>query len=337
MKMKSMVLFAVALGFGTIAMLGVQKALSKDGPKKEDTVKVLMATSDIAPGVPLDATNTAFKAWPKSSLPEGVVTKTEEYENRSLMVRTFSGEIILLAKLGEPGFHSLTGDIPEGMRVVTVPVDATKTHSGLMMPGNSVDVLVTYKARDKKNTIVSKTRAVLEHIKVFATDNRRDMKGSDVQESNAAKNVSLLVTPDQANLLMLAENKGKLHLALRRDDDDTPANAVSVDESVFEDAAVGFGEDGNSDDAEGGDTRQFLDKAQAKKEPEVEKAPEKPRWKMTIYSGKDPKVEEVELPVLPEAPLAPPPARSGSPSADAGSSGAKGVFKGLVIRFFAGV
>jgi pilus assembly protein CpaB len=335
MKMKSMVLFAVALGFGTIAMLGVQKALSKDAPKKEDTIKVLTATADIVPGVPLDATNTTFKAWPKATVPEGAVTKTEEYENRSLLVRTYAGEIILQAKLGEPGFHSLTGDIPEGMRVVTVPVDATKTHSGLMMPGNAVDVLVTYKSRNKNNTIVSKTRSVLENIKVFATDNRRDMKGADIQESNAAKNVSLLVTPDQANLLMLAENKGKLHLALRREGDDSQANAATVDEDVFEDAAVSYGETGNAEDQEGGDVRQFLDKSQAAKKEtvvEAEKPPEKPKWKVTIYSGTEAKVEEIELP---ETPVSVPAVES--PSADAGAAGSKGLLKGLVIRFFAGV
>lgn len=344
MKMKSMVLFAVALGFGTVAMLGVQKALSKGGPKKDDSIKVLVAAVDLQPGVPLDATNSTFKSWPKSSVPEGAVTKPEQYENRSLLAPAVAGEMILQGKLGEPGFHSLTRDIPEGMRVVTVPVDATKTHSGLMMPGNRVDVVVTYKSRNKLNTIISKTKTVLENIKVFATDNRRDLKGVENAEANAAKNISLLVTPDQGNLVMLAQNKGTLHLALRRDGDETEGNAAPVDEDAFEDAAIGVGSsDGEMTDEEGspegGNVRQFLEKSQGKSDktaeaPAATDTPDKPKWKVTIYAGGEAKEVEIDIP---EEPKVVP--TSTSPSAEAGGSGgaeAKDMLKGMIFKFFAG-
>lgn len=345
MKMKSVMLFVVAIGCGTVAMLGVQKVLSKDrGPKKEDTVKVLVATAEIHPGVPLDATNTAFKAMAKASLPEGVVTSAEQYEKKTLRVRAYPGDLILEAKLGDG--LGIAGDIPEGMRVVTISVDATKTHSGLMLPGNRVDVLATYRARkagsSNSSQTVQRTRMVLENIQVFATDNRRDAGGKEAGD-NTAKNVSLLVSPEQANLLMLAESKGKLHLTLRGDRDAITGKPLTVDDDDFDGAAVGIGEpegDGAEEapvvKKENSDLRSYLENAEpaADVKPVVVEAPAAPKWKVSIYAGGEVKVHEVDLPPEPVTEAAPKSEPAGEPK-ETSATGEK--IKSLVIKFFAGV
>ena len=126
------------------------------------------------------------------------------------------------------------------MRAVTVSVDPTKTHSGQIQPNDRVDVLVTYKTRSTRG-MITRTKAVLEYIQVFSVDNRRAGLAGETEEA-AAKNISLLVTPDQANLLMLAENKGKLHLALRHKTDSDPAKPAMMDDSFFDDVDTQLGE-----------------------------------------------------------------------------------------------
>ena len=60
MKMKSLVLLAMAIGCGFVAMLGVRQVLSGD-KKPVETAKVLEAVTNIMPGVPLDDTNVVLK------------------------------------------------------------------------------------------------------------------------------------------------------------------------------------------------------------------------------------------------------------------------------------
>jgi pilus assembly protein CpaB len=78
MKIKSVLLLAVALGCGLVAMLGVQQALS--GNKEDDggVTRVLVATTEINPGTRLDETNSIFKEWPANAIPQGAVTSSEE-------------------------------------------------------------------------------------------------------------------------------------------------------------------------------------------------------------------------------------------------------------------
>ena len=314
MKMKSMVLFAVAIGLGLFAMLGVQKVMSQN-QTEEEYAQVLVAVTDIAPGVPLDESNVTFRRWPLEAVPEGAVTNEEQYVERALKGFTVTGEVIMVAKLGEKGVFGASSEIPEGMRAVTVSVDPTKTHSGQIQPGDRVDVLVTYKTRVQTG-MISRTKAVLEYIKVFSVDSRRASVGGETDEVSA-KNISLLVDPDQANLLMLAENKGTLHLALRHKSDDEPAKAAAVDDTFFDelDTQLGVRETQEAEDrkVEMPDsiaqalanefTGQGTSPAGPSESSPADASAGNPpgsaapsTWKIQIYAGEQLRIEEVELP-----------------------------------------
>lgn len=318
MKMKSMVLFAVAIALGLFAMLGVQEVMSQNQNESE-YAQVLVAVTDIGPGIPLDETNVAFKRWPLEAVPQGAVTKEEEFVERALKGGTVAGEVIMLAKLGEKGVFGASSEIPEGMRAVTVSVDSTKTHSGQIQPGDRVDVLVTYKSRTPLG-MITKTKAVLEFIKVFSVDSRRASAAGESEEA-IAKNISLLVLPDQANLLMLAQNKGTLHLALRHKTDSEPAKAATVDDSFFDEVDTQVGV---SDPAEEhGDLHPEPELAEAPNPESITQALERElsgqgtpsgnspagpsatpipaeteptTWKIQIFAGEEVRIEEVKLP-----------------------------------------
>jgi pilus assembly protein CpaB len=317
MKMKSIVLLAMAIGCGLVAMLGVQQVLSGDRKPPVETGKVLVSLTNIMPGQPLDDTNVAFKDWPKDKVPEGAVIKPEQYTERSLRVSAVPNEPIMLAKLNEKGVFGGSSEIPKGMRVATVPVNMTQTHSGLILPGDRVDVVVTYSLNVANYGQIKKTKTILQYLEVFSTDNIRQsaVPNGENKEVNA-KNISLLVTPDQYNLLMLAESKGTLSLALRRRDDSAEVHPMAVDDPTFEGARPGRGQnnkkDGSGDEGsvaeEGSDgVRTALDKeskknADAKDTKVAEKdQTARPTWKLRIYEGDKVRDEEVELPEEPAA------------------------------------
>lgn len=327
MKLKSLVLMAIAAACGLVAMVGVQQVLSGDKQEKREVGVVLVAITDIPPGHPLNETNTTFKEWPKESIPEGAVISKEQFEQRSLRVGAVPNEVIMQAKLGRKGDIGVSSAIPEGMRVATVQVNTTKTHSGSIMPGDRVDVVVTYKSKAPGLGMVTKTKTVLEFIQVFATDNIRQgsatSNASGEQTEINAKNISLLVTPDQYNLLMLAETKGQLTLALRSAGDESIADAKPVDDLIFDDAATSRGTVGREEndeeqlasvegsDGQKSDVRSFLEQEEAKKNAQSAggngnektananvkelKKPKGPTWTIRVYDGGELREEEVEL------------------------------------------
>lgn len=318
MKLKSLMLLGVAAVCGLVAMLGVQQAMSGSREPEVPKRKVLVATADITPSAPLDDTNSSFKDMPEGTIPEGAITDREQHQERGLKRGAFPGDVITLSKLGEKGQLRASMEIPDGMRVVTVSVNLTKTHSGLILPGDRVDVQVTYKARDLVAGMVTRTKTLLEYVKVFATDSVRDANNTENGEVHA-KNISLLVTPEQANLLMLAESKGNLTLALRSKDDTKSVQTQALSEIDLDTLRIGRG---NPDEpAEGseaaeaaagseapatGDVRSFLTGrsaqpvAAAVPAPEAESppavAPPKRTWTIEIFHGQEKRVEEIELP-----------------------------------------
>ena len=158
MKTKSLVLMAVALGCGLVAMLGVKQHLSNKNAAPVETVDVLVASIDIEPNEWLDESNTEFKPFPVDAVVEGAITERAMADERPLMTSVFAGEFIIERKLGEKGVRGAAGQIPAGMRLVSLKVDATTSHSGLMMAGNHVDVLCTFDKKTPEGTTAYQTR-----------------------------------------------------------------------------------------------------------------------------------------------------------------------------------
>lgn len=231
MKNKSLLLLLVAAGCGLVAMLGVQQLLS--GGKSTPKTRILVAKTDIEAGVELDKTNVGFKEWPADAIPEGAVQTEDQFAERALKHRAIPGQPILITELGEKGEFGLHMQIPTSMRVVTVPVTATMTHSGLLRPGNFVDVSAVIETNVKGGGKRVEVKPVLQCIQVFAvgsqivgSEGSKDPKAADV------KNVSFLVYPLQAQLMQLAnkQSNGGLQFALRSSSDKNLVNARDLND-----------------------------------------------------------------------------------------------------------
>ncbi|MCA9052920.1 MAG: Flp pilus assembly protein CpaB [Planctomycetaceae bacterium] len=238
MKPKTVVLLAVAVGSGLLAMIGVQQAMStSQQAQPEETVKVLTALTDIQIGVPLqEATNVEFQEVPKSGVVvDDAILSAEQFEKRSPLYAIKAGDMIRLSKLSAPGVHGKSQQIPTGMRVLTIPVDDTGSFAGLLSPGDRVDVMVTYNYRDQRGRQQTQTKTLLEFVEVFATDDKTareaDVKGGEGKSKT--RTVQLLLAPEHVPYVKLAESKGKLALSWRRRDDDELASVGPINEELF--------------------------------------------------------------------------------------------------------
>lgn len=213
MRLKPMLLLALASGCGLVAMVLFQQATKGNTAIVEETLSILVITAEVTPGTLLNEENVEFRDLPISVVPEDAVTLPEEFEERAIRVQAFPGDFVTLGKLSGKGDHAPSQDIPSGMVCVTILVDSAMTSSGLLTPGDRVDLLVTFTMQGQaRGGKVVKT--VLEFVKVFSIGAERVLREAGAGE-NKAKTITLMVDPQQAMLVKLAEDVGRLHLVLR--------------------------------------------------------------------------------------------------------------------------
>jgi Flp pilus assembly protein CpaB len=90
-----------------------------------------------------------------------------------------------------------------------------------VLPGSRVDVLITLNPNPNLNRPESISRTILQNIQVLASGQvtQPDKDGTPIKVSV----VTLLLTPDQAELLTLAAQEGKVQMALRNTLDTWPS------------------------------------------------------------------------------------------------------------------
>jgi pilus assembly protein CpaB len=224
---RTILVLMLALVSGISAVVGVRRIIgnSEQTPKAE-TVKVIVAAQELPPGelVPQSALKTS--EFLKGSVPAGVITNIEEAAGRAALVPIGPDEPVLESKLAPKGVGGgLAALVPIGMRAVCIQIaNVAAGHAGLIMPKNRVDVLFssTDQGADDQ-TGGGSTTMLLQNVEILAVDRKIYVSGENKAETSELRSVTLVVTPNQANQLDLAQNKGVLHLALRNPKDELTA------------------------------------------------------------------------------------------------------------------
>ena len=286
-------------------------------------VKILVAKLDIDPGIPLDDSNVGFREWPKENAPEGCITRKEEFAEHALKIRVSPNMPVLLPYLGPKGQVGISSMIPKGMTLVTLPVDSTQTHSGLLRAGSYVTVSCVVDRPGREGRVASSIKTVLKRVKVIAVGDK--IAGTDVatKEANAVKveNISFVTYPRQAMLLNLAKvvSNGRMQFAMLGEEDKSVDDTQDLDEaSLAKRTNELFGDKGsellenplNIAKPEpvskvrptGSSFSEYLKQQPvAPQVAELGKNPSRPTWRVEIYSGSKKEVHEHELPEEPVA------------------------------------
>ena len=113
--------------------------------------------------------------------------------------------------------EGLTALIEPGMRAVSVQVNEISGVSGFIQPGTRVDVLFT---RTFSNGDAA-TTTILQNIKVVAYGRQLDASAKlDSRDTTRPTVATLLVTQEEAQKVVLAQQRGRIRLVLRNGLDD---------------------------------------------------------------------------------------------------------------------
>ena len=215
---------------GLVGVMLITRYLSNVQAFTKDLGNVVVAKQEIPLGEKITAEHLALAPIPNGSLPEGVFRKMDDVVGRVAITPIGIRETITNMKLAPAGTGGgLSAVIPEGYRAMTVKVDDVVGVSGFIMPGSFVDVVaivVPLAQREAANGPISKI--VLQNIKVLASGAKIDSPENQ-RTPSAVTAVTLQVTPEQAEKLVLAANEGKLQLVMRNytDQEDTQTKGAN--------------------------------------------------------------------------------------------------------------
>ena len=220
------VLMGIGLaGFGAVAWINLHPASPPPRDRRAaptTRLPLLVAAKPLRAGTLLKPEDLAVEQRPPKDVPAGARIDTPAARNDLLgaMVRRnlAKGEAVLSADALNPGDRGfLAAVLGTGMRAVTVGVDAVSGLAGLVWPGDRVDLILTQTQEGSgvppSHRVSGET--VLHDVRVLAID-RQLIQGatSESPESQAARTVTLEVTPADAERVMVAGRLGHLSLSV---------------------------------------------------------------------------------------------------------------------------
>jgi pilus assembly protein CpaB len=220
---RMLLLAGAALALSVLVTFGVYRLLRNRLSKPDEFVEIVVAAEKLPLGSKITPEKVRAVSWPRAGAIDGSFRTVQEVVGRGVVVPIYPNEPVLDAKLApkEAG-AGLTTVIPEGMRAVAVKVNDVIGVAGFVVPGTHVDVIVSGSAED--NTKAETSKVILENIQVLAAgqniEQTADGKPQNVQV------ITLLVTPEDSEMLALASIDGKIHLSLRN-----PLDAVRAQPS----------------------------------------------------------------------------------------------------------
>jgi pilus assembly protein CpaB len=175
-------------------------------------------------GEVLKAEDLILTDWPSSVPLPDTFTKIGDLAGRAVIYPVAASEPILESYLAAPGSGiGLTTKIPEGMRATSVKSDEVVGVAGFLFPGSHVDVLVTLRS-DRMPT--PGTQIVLQDVEVLTIGQK--LQPDPQGKPETVNVVTLLLTPEDAQKLVLASTLGSIQFVLRNSADHTRVKAMAV-------------------------------------------------------------------------------------------------------------
>jgi len=215
-KLRPWLMLLLALGSGGLAAYLALNYLREQAtplmsaaPRK---TSIVLAARGLPIGAVITDQDVKVVGWPGDAVPSGYIGSLKDAIGRGVITPVAENEPLLASKVST---FDQGGGLPiiikDGMRAMSVRVDEVIGVAGFVLPDTHVDVLLTL---DKgENRPQSLTRTILQNVTVLAAGQQvqRDKEG----KPQTVTVITLLVTLDDAELLVLAGKEGRIQLALR--------------------------------------------------------------------------------------------------------------------------
>ena len=236
----TLLIIAVGLGvlgaFLTMLYLKARESSLRDMLKpKSEPIAIVVASKDLLKGDILDTSSLSIRKIPSNFVDANAV-RPQQFDaiaGKVIQQNLATGKMLLHSFVAAEFPLDFSDTIDIKRRAMTIQVDEMSTFTGLLRPGNRIDLFVNISNVEgsQKNIV-----PVLENVEVLTTgrDSARDYSekvrflrgGVDPGINQNFTTVTLNVTPKEGAILATAKDKGDL-LALLRNRKDTSGSGFS--------------------------------------------------------------------------------------------------------------
>jgi pilus assembly protein CpaB len=214
----------VAISLAVLAgLLGYadRRGAEKEARKGWDIVPVVVAGVDIDEGSTLTMDMIAQSGMPSKFVTPSVI-KPDNYSyvvGQKVMVNLKKGDPLVWTQFeSSKGLERLSKAVQKNFRAITIDVNERNGVGGWIRPNDHVDILATIKDPQSSE---NETMTLLQNVLVLATGKitgNTNVNLLAVHERHY-DTVTVLMLPEEAEILNLSMELGKISLTLRNDDD----------------------------------------------------------------------------------------------------------------------
>jgi pilus assembly protein CpaB len=226
-RTRTLVVVGIAIVLASLASLGMYRAVERIPVREVEiaTAHAVVAARPLPMGTLLTRDDVKVVAWPARTPVSAGFASVDQVTNRGVTTALAENEPLTEGKLAPVGAGGgLPPSIPKGMRAISVRVNEVIGVAGFIVPGASVDVVVTLRSGNES----SMSRVVVSNVQVLTSGTRSDQQNAKDGPQIASSVVTLMVTPADAERIALAGAEGQIMLMLRNPLDTVPTTTEGI-------------------------------------------------------------------------------------------------------------
>nr|MBP9838238.1 Flp pilus assembly protein CpaB [Pseudomonadota bacterium] len=200
---------------------------------QDDLVSIPTPSRNIARGERVEALPLTYIKWPKSRISEEYLNDPSNYKNFTTLTPLPKLLPIPLSAISNKvnDKNQVAEAIPQGMRAITVKVDAESAVEGWAQSGNYVDVILVKLNKENENGLEAKV--IAENIKILSAGSSALSAATDSTAPKAPSTATLLTSQEDALKIKTAASLGKLTFALRGTGDQLKTDTTVMDQRAL--------------------------------------------------------------------------------------------------------
>jgi pilus assembly protein CpaB len=210
--------------------------------------EVIVAARDLPAGQLLEPAMLALRKMPRDFLPSGALSGSQAKAiiGERLAIGLRRGDPLQAGIITSRDNQILSNLVHEGGRALTIPVDDMNSMGGLLGAGDVVDL---YYSRSQGDGAI--LTPLLERVQVLAAGEAvatdKVVSRSPVDSVHGFSTLTILVSPEDAARVVLAQSTGSITVLLRSPADEIPAAIVTRNSrSLFVKYAAGHSAGGSA-------------------------------------------------------------------------------------------
>lgn len=227
---RTWLVMGAALLIGLLAALAARHFLSAqiEAIQKRDKgrqVEQVVAKVALSKGSVISSDTVAVRLVPEDYAHETALTPAdfERFAGTPLAYPVRAGETIVQGMLEGQRPPTFSSRVAPGRRALTFPVDDINSISGMLEPGDQIDLLLSLDADGRTRNLL-----IVQKLNVMATGQRVVEDGTSHEKRQYAT-VTVDTSFEEANIIIAARGKGRLTALLRNPRDPQPLAVNKAD------------------------------------------------------------------------------------------------------------